>query len=127
MNAHYFKCFLILNISMLLFDMTPNGTKPSCMNKKMKLCPHYIYENLTLRLLQSIHRVVAALILLFILYVFSLFFPISSRRQDILLMTISYTTTSSVSSTVLKKGSGISKYWITESLTFEKIQHLRQK
>lgn len=55
---------------MLLFDVTPKGTKPSCMGKKITYMKH-----LTLRLAQSIQRAVTALIPLSILYLFSVCSP----------------------------------------------------
>lgn len=72
---------------MLLFDVTPKGTKPSCMGKKI------IYmEHLTLRLAQSIQRAVAALIPLSILDLFCV--PHILKKTRHLLITVSYTTTS---------------------------------
>lgn len=48
-------------------------------------------------------------------------FTISSRRQVILLMTIPYTTSSQRIQHCTHEGVRINKYWLTESLTFEKI------
>lgn len=65
---------------MLLFDVTPKRTKPSCMNKKMKICPHYIYETLNSEIATKYppsgscsHPTVYSLFILSL-------FPIPSRR-----------------------------------------------